>query len=448
MRTQGAVLKTGARDRRNALLLACFAFVIYNANMRSISAGDCVPARTLPFSVLAHRSLHLEPMLEAPRAGEPLPYWIIHSVRGARVSAYPIVTPLLVTPLYLPAAVILEALHWKEPFFHCGAEIMEKVSASVLACTSVGLFYLLLRRRLEPGKAILLAAGFAFGTNTWSTSSQALWQHGTAELLIVVALLCLTGEQTTRNAVLLGSVCALIAANRPPDAPLVAALGACGLFRARKKSPMLIFSFVLLTLPFLFYNWVTFRNLLGGYGVMMANAPKFFLRSSIPEALAGLLFSPAKGLFFFSPFLLFLAGLVRQPFRDRDDRTTAIFLATGVFLQLLLYSCTDWRAGSSYGPRFLVDMLPILVWLLVPVVAALRGRGIVAFAVAVLVSTGPQFIGSFCYPTGHSDNVIHPKGLGNIEMNVWSISDSPVVVEGRAGLAPMTFVQYLKRLVQ
>ena len=30
---------------------------------------------------------------------------------------------------------------------------------------------------------------FAFGTDTWMISSQALWQHGSGELLVALALL-------------------------------------------------------------------------------------------------------------------------------------------------------------------------------------------------------------------------------------------------------------------
>ncbi len=61
---------------------------------------------------------------------------------------------------------------------------MEKLTASFLAALSVSLLYLLLRRRTAPPIALLLAVAYAFGTTTWVISSQALWQHGMAQVLV------------------------------------------------------------------------------------------------------------------------------------------------------------------------------------------------------------------------------------------------------------------------
>lgn len=38
-------------DRKRAGLLFLLAFLVFNANLRPISAGDCFPARFLPFSL-------------------------------------------------------------------------------------------------------------------------------------------------------------------------------------------------------------------------------------------------------------------------------------------------------------------------------------------------------------------------------------------------------------
>ena len=54
---------------------------------------------------------------------------------------------------------------------------MEKLAASLLAALASVLMFLLLRREGNPW-ALPLALAFAFGTNTWMISSQALWQHG------------------------------------------------------------------------------------------------------------------------------------------------------------------------------------------------------------------------------------------------------------------------------
>src|SRR6185312_4686198 len=96
------------------------------------------------------------------------------------------------------------------------AAIMEKISASLLATVTVLIVYRLLRR--DAGRWTLpLAVAFAFGTNTWMISSQALWQHGTGELLVALALLLVTSTPTPTRSAALGAVCVVMAANRPPD---------------------------------------------------------------------------------------------------------------------------------------------------------------------------------------------------------------------------------------
>jgi len=57
-------------------------------------------------------------------------------------------------------------------------------------------------------------------------------------------------------------------------------------------------------------------------------------------------------------------------------------LGIAVVVQLLLYARADWRQGASFGPRWLTDVLPILIWMLAPAVSALRGVGRFVFVSA------------------------------------------------------------------
>jgi hypothetical protein len=49
-----------------------------------------------------------------------------------------------------------------------------------------------------------------------------------------------------------------------------------------------------------------------------------------------------------------------------------VALSIAVAAQVLLYSQVDWRAGVSWGPRYLTDILPILMWMLAPAPLVLR----------------------------------------------------------------------------
>ena len=469
------------RDLRTSLLLGLVCLLVYNANLRSISSGDTYPARYLPFGIWRYGSLLLDPIASTTAQGRPNPYWIVKGRGGHAISLYPVVLPVLVAPLYLPAVGYLDARGWTELRLDRTARVMEKLTASLLAASSAALLYLLLRRRAKPRDALLLTVAFAFGTTTWVISSQALWQHGLAELLMVGTLLLLTGPYTPSRALAAGLLCGLIAANRPPDAILAAALGLYGLWWARPRdrivhtlpaaapaaAPPVAWSgtpgrpetgrpaasgwigLLLLAagaaLPLglvLAYNLVVAGSIAGGYGLP---GKVTFFQHPLLAGIAGQLFSPTRGLFVFSPFLLFLLFL---PLRLREGpgvsgaraRTRGLTLTRtlgiAVALQVLLYAKTDWRLGFSWGPRALTDLLPLLLWMLPPVVAALGAAGRIVFALLCCAAIAIQAVGAFWY-TGTSDHAIFAVAAGPGQMKAaWDLRNTPFIAELRHARAP------------
>jgi len=453
-------------DLRTSLLLGLVCLLVYNANLRSISAGDTYPARYLPFGIWRYGSLLLDPIATTTAQGRPNPYWIVKGRGGHDISLYPVVLPVLVAPLYLPAVRYLDAEGWTELRLDRTARVMEKLTASLLAASSAALLYLLLRRRAQPRDALLLTVAFAFGTTTWVISSQALWQHGLAELLMVGALLLLTGPYTPSRALAAGLLCGLIAANRPPDAILAAALGLYGLWWARPRDRSIHtppatapgWAGVLLfaagaALPLglvLAYNLEVAGSIAGGYGLP---GKATFFQHPLLAGIAGQLFSPTRGLFVFSPFLLFLPFVLFLPrrflpvsLRDVPDVSGAraggrglpltLTLGIAVALQVLLYAKTDWRLGFCWGPRSLTDVLPLLLWMLPPVVAALGAAGRIVFALACCAAIAIQAVGAFWY-TGTSDHAIFAVAAGPGQMKAaWDLRNAPFVAELRHARAP------------
>lgn len=386
------------------MLFFLLALVVYNANLRIIATGDTRGSRFLPFAVLRSGSLTLDDFREQVAGFFSNPYWV-EETGSHLVPRYPIVTPLLVTPLYPPAVVYLERRGWERRTLAFTAALMEKLSASTVAALSVGLFYLLLRRRASPGIAALLTLAYAFGTNTWATSSQALWQHGPAQLLLVGLLLAITGPWTPRRLAVAGVLCGLFIANRPPDVILAGCLALYLAASVPEKRLLVWFAAPVALIGALafVYNLHYFGHPLGHYP-LTSPMGEFFSYSPLWGAL-GLLLSPGKGLLVFSPFLFFLAA---RPFVQGppQDRLLNLCLTLAVVGQLFLYGKTDWRGGYCYGPRFLIDLLPILIWMLVPVLArtglALRLVFVAGLVAAVMI----QAIGVLYYPTGRSDEVL------------------------------------------
>lgn len=414
---------------RASLLLGLCCFLIYNANQRAISAGDTYPARYVPFAIVQYHTVFMNPVAKVAAQGRGDAFWMLTRPGGRLMSLYPIVTPILVAPLYVPAVAYLRWRGWSDAGLDSVAKLMEKLIASLIAALSVSLLYLLLRRRTTQANALLLSIAYAFGTTTWMISSQALWQQGTAELLVIVALLLVTGPYSAPRALIAGFVCGLIACNRPPDVIIAAALGCYALFwwTGWRRAVGFVVAAVVPMLLVLFYNVRYGGNIAGGYGVI--GHTRFFQNPIFP-GIAGLLVSPTHGLLIFSPFLIFL---VFARFR-REDALSFVMIA-GVVLQVLLYAKVDWRGGLSWGPRYMTDLLPFLFWLLVPVVERLGGAGRAVFAVAVAVSVVLEAIGAFTY-VPLNDLPVFAIERGPHKMDAaWVWRNAPFLTSPKRGLA-------------
>lgn len=425
------------------ILLGLLCFLVYNANFRQIGAGDTLSARYLPLVLWHHGTLNLkdDARLVAhghsmssernrPAAGEikvayfePWTYWMVRTRQHQLASLYPVVGPILVAPLYLPAVLWLDKNGWDQPQVGRVAEIMEKVSASILASIACVLMYLLLRR--ECGRwSLPLALVFAFGTNTWMISSQALWQHGPAELLIVLALWLVLSRPSPMNTALLGAVCILITANRPPDGLIAGAFVLFTIWNCWRNALWLFVGAAAPLMALLYYNLNFIGHIAGGYALEAPNQDFFHPGWSGP---AGLLVSPSRGLLVFSPFLVFLPLGLIQRLRTPETKKLAVALSCGVAAQMFVYSQMDWRAGGSWGPRWLTDVLPILMWMIAPAPLVFRPLARGLFILTMIASIAVQTIGAFWY-TGTSNKLIFAGNPTSME-GAWNIRNIPYLTE-------------------
>jgi hypothetical protein len=303
---------------------------------------------------------------------------------------------------------------------------MEKISASILASVASVLMYLVLRRD-GTRWSLPLAFVFAFGTNTWMISSQALWQHGTGELLIALALLLAVIPASPVRTALLGAVCVLMVANRPPDGLVAGAIVLFMVWSLKRNALWLLVGAAIPLAALLYYNLNFIGHIAGGYALGKPNSMKFIQLDWL--GVPGLLVSPTRGLLVFSPFFVFiLVGLV-QRLRAPGSKGLAVAFSFAVAAQVLLYSQADWRAGVSWGPRWLTDPLPILVWMLAPAPLVLRplARGLLILTMAA--SVGVQSIGAFWY-TKVSDQRIFAGNPASMD-GAWNPRNVPFFVELR-----------------
>jgi hypothetical protein len=177
----------------------------------------------------------------------------------------------------------------------------------------------------------------------------------------------------------------------------------------------------------LYYNLTFIGAAVGGYALGKGPDEIFFRLdwSGVP----GLLISPARGLLIFTPFLIFVPVGLMQRLRAPNTRGLAVALSFAAVAQLLLYSQTDWRAGVSWGPRYLTDLLPIMIWMLAPAPLVLRPLARRLLIIAMVASVGVQTVGAFWY-TKTSDEIIF-GGTSPSMRAAWEAGNAPFLVELR-----------------
>ena len=268
---------------------------------------------------------------------------------------------------------------------------------AVITATTGSLVYLSIRRLAYP-QSVSLVLGLIFGlaTSAW-VYARYLFSEPVAGWLLFMAAFFLLGFKQERRAVLLvgaGLATGLAVAARANNVLCVPVFGlyllASTISRTSTGKPTMgrqwfIHIFIFATSlaaaggVMALYNWVRAGNALQtGYDLTIFS-PSVWL------GLYKLLFSPLRGLFWFSPILL-LSPIAFFPF-FRRHRAEALLSAAVILINVLLFSAWTSGEGLSWGSRFLVPILPFAV---LPLAALLSGipRAIAVIGQSVLAILG------------------------------------------------------------
>lgn len=243
----------------------------------------------------------------------------------------------------------------------------EQIIASLIVALTAVLLYAIARGELSVPGAALTALLFAFGTSAWSTASRSLWQHGPSMLLLAGALFL---QHRRLLPWLSGGLLAFAYLVRPTNAlPL-----ACAAAWIAWTQPRRIIAFgagvLVVIAPWLALNRHIYADWLPPYyhPAYFAGNPFFW------DAFAGLMIGPARGLLVYSPVLAFSILGVAMKIRRRTFTTLDLSLAVCVVVYWVAIARVNrvWWGGDSYGPRFFADMLPYLMFWMIPCVAWLE----------------------------------------------------------------------------
>jgi hypothetical protein len=335
-------------------LVAC-TFTYYGQLHRTPS-GDTYGTVYTSVALVQKHTIWLDayrPYIEQ-RAGEN-PYMLTTTSSGHTVTKTPTASSVLALPLI--AIFSLAGTRGRDWGTWMEAAML---TASLAAAMSVAIVFVLLTRLTTRPRAALIAATYAWGTLVWGVNGQELWQHGGVALALSVALLALVD----RRLVLAGLAVTGMMAFRLTGG--VTALFLLPLVGGRPRD-MLRFCIGALPLPLTLaaYNFVAFGSpIKQGYGTGQVTS-SLRLGSQLATGVPGLLVSPGRGLFVYSPVLLFvIVGLIRG-----RRNLLMVCAAVSIVATLLVAANLDqWYGGESFGARKLADTLPLFAVLLVPAV--------------------------------------------------------------------------------
>jgi len=411
---------------RTALALFAALVVIYNLDGTVLLGNDATANYFSSVSLVKRGDLALDEYPILRRADGTLPYFLVEA-RGHVISRLGPGTPVVVAPAFALAV----ALGGGKVNERIALYVAKAASSLYVAGAAVLLFLLALRLGSSRRDALLLALLYGLGTCAFGVVSQSLWQHGPSEFFLLLGWWLLQGADR-RSAAFSGAFSgvafAAMVACRPPNAVL--ALAATGFVAQRHRRELPWFLVAALPIAIALGAWNTYY-----LGAPWRSPQMVHVASEGPRGsywtenplvgLAGLLISPSRGLFVYSPFFLFLLWRPRALWRE----TPALVrwaLGGALALALIVSRYYGWYGGWSFGYRMLVDAAPILVLALAPTLRWLSTRPLARalFVAAALSSLAIQTVGAYCYSPldwdGRPDVDTHRERL-------WSVHDSQLV---------------------
>jgi hypothetical protein len=353
-------------------LLVCLIFflviIIYGLS-RVRTPSDSRWSLPVAFSLLREGNLNLDEYQQEIKQNN---YYGVEKIRGHWYSRFPPGVAFLIAP-------VVPVIKWGAAFTGISEEKLltsetssriELILASaIVALTAVVIYLILLNFTNDNRILLLLTFVFAFCSPAWSTASRALWQHGPSMLMLSLSLYLLLKSQ--KNPALiswLGLPLTFSCIIRPTNELSLLLLGGYVLIKHRKYFLLFLVGVGVILIPFLVRNYLVLGSCLPGYYQLT----RIGSVGQLPEALAGNLLSPARGLFIFCPVFLFSFYGVYLKIKRRSLNHLDMTLLLIIFFHwLLISSFPHWWGGASYGPRFFSDLVPFLIYFLVPAVSFL-----------------------------------------------------------------------------
>jgi hypothetical protein len=423
-----------------AAILGLVFWLCFNSNGREIPTVDSQGAKLAAVMLLRHHALTLDGVVgREPLYAERLAFQ--RDREGHWRNAYPL-------PPVLEAAAVGSALR-RAGTLDLGAPlapgIVAKLTASLLASIASVLAFLIARRFCGPLAASAVAIGFGLGTGIWPVASQTLWQHASviwSEMAVLWLWTRPGGMGGNARHLLAGALLGWAISARPQTAPLMGILAAAVFLRASWRERIACLAGI--CIPVIAFATLNVQWFGHPGGTMeqfeRASLEAHRVRSTWQwpwRGAAGLLVSPSRGLLVFSPIVLVVLAARPRP----QERPILWWTLAAAAAQFLVYaSFSVWWGGHTYGPRYVLDLLPALVPAAAMGAARLARAHVslrVVAAAALAWSVAVAATGAFCYPHDEWNN--DPASVDQFHERLWDVRDSQILRCWNRGLSPQNF---------
>ncbi|MFX1466111.1 MAG: hypothetical protein ACFFA5_06540 [Promethearchaeota archaeon] len=346
-------------------------FVIYSISIAHYYSPDESSYWLLTVSITDFHNLYVDQALEIYTPWKLESRMGIGYYNGHYYSTLPPGQSFIAIPFFLIGKgiwVLLYSLGINMSYISVTYVPMAMLSSMSAALTIVLFHNLLTELKFNDNSALLTSITLAFGTTSWIYAKTFFAQSLSMFLnFFVVYLIILNTKYEKTNGhffagIIMGIAVTVRFSNILISIPILI------YFILKSQTVKAFILFIIGILPalslLLLYNFLCFDNpfIMGYYYDLLYDYTSISsVFSTNPFfGLYGLLFSPGRGLFIYSPILILSIPGFLYFFKSNKEEATLFILSFCAIL--LFYSAyTWWHAGLSFGPRFLTDILPCFV---------------------------------------------------------------------------------------
>ncbi len=273
------------------------------------------------------------------------------------------------------------------------------LNVGITAGTGVALYGLLLMLGHSQRRSVLAAMVYGLATMAWPYS-RSFFREPLCALLLVLAMLAFAGWSRSGRRAYLGAMLVCLALG--PLAKVTSVLVWPGFvltvvleegrpWRERKRRLLMLLLVGIVGGGLAAGVYLT--RMSGGLGGLGTYLSAMADPGLVLSRVFALTFGPARGLFVFCPVLLLaLPGLVLLWIKRR---TYAVLVASCFLVCVVGYSTyPEWHGGMSWGPRFMVPLIPLLMLAVAECLSPKKAVYGAAIGLLVMVSAGLQFVAS------------------------------------------------------